>query len=55
MEVEKFEKFTNFYTIVEKPEKVEKKEEESLGIIMTWDMGLTLSLQQNSVHNQLCV
>lgn len=62
MEVEKFEKFTNFYTIVEKPEKVEKimskvveKPEESLGIIMTWDMGLTLSLQQNSVHNQLCV
>ena len=52
LEEEKFQKFTNFYTIVEKPEKVENRED-SLGIIMTWDMGLTLSLQQNSVHNQL--
>jgi hypothetical protein len=54
LENEKFEKFINFYTIVEKPESVENRED-SLGIIMTWDMGLTLSLQQNSVHNQLCV
>ena len=49
-----FEKFINLYTLVENPDEVEKKEH-SLGAIMTWDMGLTLSLQQNSVHNQLCV
>jgi hypothetical protein len=54
LENEKFEKFINFYTIVEQPQGVQNRED-SLGIIMTWDMGLTLSLQQNSVHNQLCV
>ena len=52
MEIEKFETFVNFYNFLENPVQVVNREE-NLGSIMTWDMSLTLSWQQNNVHNGL--
>ena len=52
LEIEKLETFVNFYNFLETPAEVVNREE-NLGAIMTWERGLTLSWQQNNVHNGL--